>query len=190
MHIDFSKCKISESTGQRRHDAWPLYRFYIKYHLDLFSKWRHFHSQIQIKLLVLIFFHSIFPSCTVPASVCLSICGWEICRIICQKRHFKMVLFWNAEVQHLIWNTCRSEGIFSYSLGIAGELFHIPANIHSLILIRPLWVRYSKIKYVQENSKMECLLKLFHWVNWLSISKQIYVIVSVIQSMNVLHRAY
>lgn len=103
MHIDLFKYKISERMGERRHNAWPLYRFYIEYHLDLFIKWGHFHSQIQRMLLVLTLFHSIFPSYTVPASVCLSICGWEICRIICQKTHFKMLLFWNAvKVQHLI----------------------------------------------------------------------------------------
>lgn len=60
----------------------------------------------------------------------------------------------------------QAEDIFSsYSLSIAGELFHIPANTHSfLILIRLLLVeiRYSRIKSVQDNSKMEYLLKLFH----------------------------
>lgn len=116
MHIDLFKCDISESMGQRRHEPRPLYRYCIKYYLDLFIKWRHFHSQIQRTFLILTLFHSIFPSCTVPATVRLSICGWEICRIICQKTHFKTLLFWNAgKVQHLIWNNCRLK-IFSPTL--------------------------------------------------------------------------
>lgn len=141
MHIDLFKCTVSESICQRRHDAWPLYRFYIKYNLDLFIKWRHFRGQIQIMILVLTLFHSIFQSCTVLVSVRLSICELEICSSICQKNTLQndfVLEFRKSPTFNL--KQLQAEDIFSYSLSIAGKLFHIPANTHSLILIRLLLV--------------------------------------------------
>lgn len=96
IHGDLFKLKTSERTDQRSHDKCPLYRSYIKCHLDLFKKCRHFHTQIQVMLLALTLFHSILPSLHfgIFHSSCLcvlSICGWEICRIICQKAHLETV---------------------------------------------------------------------------------------------------
>lgn len=65
----------------------------------------------------------------------------------------------------------QAEDIFSScSLSIEGDLVHIPENTHPFLILIILLVgtHYSKIKYVQDNSKMDCLLKLFHQVNWVN----------------------
>lgn len=88
MHIDLFKCTISESIGQRRQDAWPLYRFHIKYHFDLYQmetfSWSNLDNAFSFDLISYYFF-----SCTVLVSVHLSICELEICSSICQKNTFQ-----------------------------------------------------------------------------------------------------
>lgn len=164
MHIDLFKCKVSESMGQRRLNTWPLYRFYIKYHLYLYQR-EEFSLSNPDNAFSFDFTSQYFSKLH---STCL-----------CAFKHL-----WVGNLQdRLSKNTlqngfvleCRksptfnlkqlqAEDIFSYSLSIAGELFHILENAHSLILIRLLLVEicYGKIKCAQDNSKIQCLLKLFH----------------------------